>query len=361
MKIAFFINTPAQAHMYKNITRKLKENGHEIKILARGYRETIDVLNGLDINYFLYMKAPKSKYVKSLIFPSNVFAAYMYLNSFKPDLLIGHAFYSVYTSQLLRRPSIIFNDCDNAPVQFILVKPFVSAIITPKNFQLNLGEKQIRVDSYKEIAYLRPADFKPNKNIFNLLDISPEEKFVLIRFNAFDAAHDRGIKGFSLKEKRKLISELEKYVKVFISSEGILPNDIKQYSLRIPKHRIHDVLYYANMVIADTATIITESAILGTPAVVFHPKVKMIGNFIELGKENNLIFMYNNANKAIEKIIELVQKPNLKEEWQEKRERLLKDKIDFTKFMVWFIENYPQSFKEIKENPEIQYRFRLEM
>ena len=38
--------------------------------------------------------------------------------------------------------------------------------------------------------------------------------------------------------------------------------------------------------------------------------------------------------------------------------KLLKDKIDLTAFMVWFIENFPESFKEFKENPEIQWRFK---
>jgi|GEM_PF-7079091 hypothetical protein len=29
-------------------------------------------------------------------------------------------------------------------------------------------------------------------------------------------------------------------------------------------------------------------------------------------------------------------------------------KIDVTAFMVWFIKDYPESFKEMKENPDIQ-------
>ena len=31
----------------------------------------------------------------------------------------------------------------------------------------------------------------------------------------------------------------------------------------------------------------------------------------------------------------------------------LKDKIDVTAFMLWFIENYPETFKEMKENQRI--------
>jgi hypothetical protein len=37
---------------------------------------------------------------------------------------------------------------------------------------------------------------------------------------------------------------------------------------------------------------------------------------------------------------------------------MLRDKIDVTAFMVWFIENYPDSVNIMKENPEYQDRFR---
>jgi hypothetical protein len=37
---------------------------------------------------------------------------------------------------------------------------------------------------------------------------------------------------------------------------------------------------------------------------------------------------------------------------------MLSDKIDVTAFMVWFVENYPESAKIMKENPDYQWRFR---
>jgi hypothetical protein len=41
---------------------------------------------------------------------------------------------------------------------------------------------------------------------------------------------------------------------------------------------------------------------------------------------------------------------------REKVSRL--DEIGVTAFMIWFIENYPESFKEMKENPEVHERLR---
>lgn len=34
---------------------------------------------------------------------------------------------------------------------------------------------------------------------------------------------------------------------------------------------------------------------------------------------------------------------------------MLADKIDVTAFLVWFIENWPESFKIMKENPDYQF------
>jgi len=40
---------------------------------------------------------------------------------------------------------------------------------------------------------------------------------------------------------------------------------------------------------------------------------------------------------------------------------MLSKKIDMTKFMVWFIENYPDSRDEMIRNPDYQYKFQLSL
>ena len=354
MKLAFFINTPAQVHLHKNTIRQLETKGHQVKILARKYGDTIELLNELRFEYFMYADVPESKYGKFLSLPVHVLTAYNFLRGFNPDLLIGMGVYSAYTSQLLRKPCVIFNDSEPTPIQFMLFKPFVSVIITPSCFNKELGKKHIKINGYKEFAYLHPNHFRPDDSIFDLLEMTREEDFILLRFNAFDAVHDIGVGGFSLDEKRTLVDDLKKYARVFISSETELPDDLEEYSIRIPKYRIHDVLYYAKMVVADTQTMITEAGILGTPAIRYNSFVgkKDMGNFIELEQKYNLIFNYNDPDKAIEKAVELIRKPDLKEVWGEKRKQLLRDKVDLTEFMVGFIEDYPGSFEEIKKNPE---------
>ena len=45
-------------------------------------------------------------------------------------------------------------------------------------------------------------------------------------------------------------------------------------------------------------------------------------------------------------------------EWQRRQKKMLSEKIDVTAFLLWFVENYPESADVMKTNPEFQNRFR---
>ena len=58
------------------------------------------------------------------------------------------------------------------------------------------------------------------------------------------------------------------------------------------------------------------------------------------------------------KIRELLKRESIKDEWTQKRERFLSESINPTAFLVWFIENYPESKRIMKKDPDYQYNFR---
>lgn len=362
MIIAFFINTSAQAHFLKNIIKRLKSKGHKVLILAREYGETVSLLEHFKFNYFIYTNVSNcSKYRKICNLPFSVLNSYNFLRKYKPDLLVGGGLECVYTALPLNSKCVLFmdsmpiNESIYVKTQFLLCKPFMNTIITPDSVvtpgssKKSLGSKHIKINSYKELAYLHPNNFVPDDSIYKLLGLDKDEEFVLLRFNAFDSVHDfGGVTGFSVDEKRELVTKLSKHAKVFISSELVLPSDLRKYSLDIPKYRIHDVLNYAKLVVADTGTMITEAAMLGTPAIRFSSNAGSndLGIFIELSHKYDLVYTYDDSRMAITKATELIKRPNLKKEWKYKKEILLNDKIDLSLFMEWFIEEFPQSFNE---------------
>jgi predicted glycosyltransferase len=362
MKVLFDIGHPADVHLFKYIIRNLEKNHHEIKICVRE-RENIvkNLLEHYDFNYENLEKNTPGLLNKAITMFKNDYKLIKISKIFNPDIYVSLASpYSAQVSKLLGRHSITFTDSEPTGLMLALTMPFTDVIITPSGFARDLGKKQIRISGYKELAYLHPNWFKPKSDILKILGISKNEPYVILRFSAFDASHDIGIKGFSLEDKRRLVKELGKYAKVFISSEVELPLDLEKYCIDIPQNRMHDALYYASMLVGDTQTSTTEAACLGTPAVRCNSFVGQndMSNFIELETMYGLIFNYNIPEKAMEKSIELIQQHDIKEKWVNKKEKLYNEKIDMTAFLTWFIEDYPESLRMIKENPSFQERFK---
>ncbi len=341
MKVFFMINTPGQAHTWKPIIDCLKSAGHEIRILVRNYRHAPKLLDKYGLEYSSFQPI-KSKYLKFLEIASHMRHGRKIAREFYPDIIIGFGVDSALTAASLRKPCIVLTDAEPTPVQHWLNRLFASIILTPSCFQKDLGKKHLRFEGYKELAYLHPNHFQPDPTILGELGVNIDEKYVILRFNAFDAAHDIGRRGFSFKDKYRLVHEISEYAHVFISTEGNLPHELEEYRLPIPFHRLHHALNYAHMLVGDTGTMVWESGILGIPTIACGSFVGDFGNFIELEQKYNLIHCFQEPEQAIKKAIELVQQQDIKGSWTEKRQNLLHDKIDVTEFISNVIDSYSE-------------------
>jgi len=343
-RILFCINTPAQAYFWQGVIKDLMRKGHNIKILARDSGLTTNILSSNGLDYSI-LNTFKSKQVRLLSIINHLYKGYGLSKRFDPITIIGFGVAEALTSALAGKPSIIFTDSEPMFAQTFLTKLFASVIVTPNCFTKNLGSKHIRIDGYKELAYLHPNYFKPDPTIYDELKLNHNEKYVLLRFSSFEALHDSGKHGFSIEDKEELVNKLEKNATVFISAERGLPNNLQRYKLPTQPNKIHHVLYYAQMVVGDSQTTTTEAAVLGTPAIRCNSFVgpNDMGNFIELEQKYNLIFSLSDPDQAIQKAVQLIQQTDIKEQWAEKRQKLLADKIDVTKFMIDIIENFPNS------------------
>ena len=147
---------------------------------------------------------------------------------------------------------------------------------------------------------------------------------------------------------------------VYITSEKELPPELEDYKLLIDLKDIHHLMFFSDLFIGDSQSMIVEAAMLGTPSVRFNSFVGKISVLNELENKYNLTVGINNDNPQLlfETVKNLINTESLKSIYQKRRAKLLLDKIDVTAFAVWFIENYPYSVKIIKESPTYQDRFR---
>ena len=364
MKVGIIINTPAQAHFYKNIIQGLERDGHSVSVIARDYGETSSLLREYGIDYYTYSPHLESKAAKLASLPRDMISAYLYMREKKVDVIVGGGVYNLLTC-ILRKPHLDY--CDGEPklqgmYQSIQVKAsmlYEDVMLTPAALRQELGRKQIRIDSFKEISYLSPVYYQPNGDIYGYLGIPPTRDYVLLRFSAFDSLHDVGVKGFSSEDRITLVKELEKYASVFISSENDVPDEIKDRILKAPKSRIHDIIAHARLLVTDTGTMNTEAAVLGIPSIRFSSigGEKDLGVFVELERKYGLMYTFNDPKKAIDKALELIRKPDLKEEWNDKRMKLMANSLDIAKFFIWFIENYPESRLKARDSSAMRKSF----
>ncbi|MCD4743814.1 MAG: hypothetical protein K8R67_15230 [Desulfobacteraceae bacterium] len=242
----------------------------------------------------------------------------------------------------------------------VLTFPFATHILTPSCFKKNIGKKEINYHSYNELAYLIDKYFRPDPGIYNMLKINTNERYMIVRYVSHSAVHDIGVKGMSIETKIKAVQEFSKYVKVFVSSETELPDALKPYRIPIPPERMHHALFYAELLYGESATMSSECAVLGTPAVSIDDVGR--GYTDEQEKKYGLVFNFSTSRaeqeKSIHKSIELLKRSDLKTESKCKRETMLAEKIDLTSFLVWFVENYPESVKTMKDTPDYQQRFK---
>jgi hypothetical protein len=188
------------------------------------------------------------------------------------------------------------------------------------------------------------------------LGVKENEKYVIVRFVSWEAYHDVGLNGITLENKIVLVKNLLKYAKVFITSEKQLPDELEPYKISIPPEKMHDAIYFSSLLVGESATMASEAAVLGVPSIY----IDEVGRgYTDEEGEWGLVhnFKPKEQDLAIKKAEELILLDNV-QEFRKKRDKFLKDKIDVTAFTVWFVENYPESAKIMKENPDYQNRFK---
>lgn len=362
MKYLFYFGHPAHYHFYIPLIKKL-QNNNEIKIVIKNKDVLQKLLENEKISYVKIsnkeIKKSKFEILNDLLIRD--FKLFKIAIKYKPDLMIGSISDITHVGKLLNIPSIVMLEDDLAEVpQFDkITSPWASCLITPESCDVGKWNyKTVKYNGYQELTYLSEDYFKPNneivKNIFNL-----SQKNYIIRFSALSAYHDVGKSGITHKTAITIIKTLKKYGNVFITSEGQLEPELEKYRININPIHMHHYLYFADIYIGDSQTMTAEAAILGTPSVRFNDFVGKLGYLEELEHKYGLTYgiKTNEEDSLLLKIKELIVKQNLKKEWQKKAQLMLKEKIEVTSFLIWFLENYPKSFNILKKDPDYQYKF----
>lgn len=361
----FVLNHPAHYHLFKFTIQNLIKNGHECEIFIRPKDVLRTLLNKNNIGY---KELPESARNRRSILLSSIWGLIKkdielgkYIKQRKPDLMIGTDWSITNLGRLFNIPSLVFNEDDTiATPENKIFYPLAKILLLPDCCDKGLWEKKrISYAGYHELAYLHPKRFVFDKEIVGKY-INNDKPYIIIRLVKLTASHDKGKAGLGLQLLNEIIEKYKNKFQIFISFEGEIEKQYSNFAFNFDPNLMHHFLAGAYLVIGDSQTMIAEASVLGTPTIRINDFVGKLGYLEELEHKYGLTFgiKTSDSEKLLAKVEELVNKKDLAEEWRIKKEKMLNDKIDVTAFMVWFIENYPNSFKTMKEDPDYQYNFK---
>ena len=349
MNILIQLSHPAHFHLYKNVIKNLQADNHKVFIVIKTKDILEDLLKEANLPYYNILPVEKRRNNFDVFWSMLVkdFRILRFCIKHKIDFLTGSTPEVAHVSWLLRRSSANTGEDDMAvvPAWAKIAGPFVQTLLSPEvcdNGKLNA--KSVKYNSYHELAYLHPNHFTPDKSVVEKY-FSAEKPYFIIRFAKLNAHHDTGIQGINVEIAQKLIDMLKPHGEVYITSERTLEPQFEQYRIKINPLDMHHVMAFAELYIGDSQTMAAEAGVLGVPFVRFNDFVGKIGYLRELEDFYNLGFgiKTNEVERLYSTVSELVTMPDRKEIFEKRRQKMLSQKIDYAKFLTWFIENYPQS------------------
>jgi predicted glycosyltransferase len=341
MKILADLTHPAHVHFFKHAIWEWQRQGHQVLITSRDKDLTLPLLGQYGFEHRALGSAGSGLGQLSWELVTRAVRLLKVARPFQPDVMVavGGAWIAP-VGRLLGVPAVVFYATEIAKLNNAYVYPLADAVCTPASYQGNAGQHHVRYQGNHELAYLHPRWLTPDSSVLQALGLSEEKPFIIVRTVAWTSHHDVGHRGFS--DLPRLVCALEKYGRVLITSEGPLHPDLERNRIRVVPHLIHHVMAFARLYIGESATMASESAVLGVPAIFVSSTRR---GFTDQQEEKyGLTFTFDDMataqEKALAKAEELLALPDLKERWSVKRQALLRDCVDVTQWMVDFVGRY---------------------
>lgn len=374
MKILVYMGHPAHFYLYKNAIVNWRENGHIVEILIKKKDILQQLLDNQGWKYHNILAEGRKNSKVGMAWGTlkRAWRQNHFVSEFKPDILTGTSVENSFIGPLRGIPVINCNEDDAmvVPLYAKLSYPGASAVLNPIVCHSGKWDsKATKYPSYQELAYLHPNHFTPNREMVEKYGIDTSNPYFVMRFASLNAHHDSGIKGINREIAARLIEILKPHGQIYITSERLLEPEFEPYRIKINPLDMHHVMAFASLYIGDSQTMAAEAGVLGTPFVRYNdfvgrigyldeleePQTKQYVDYLHLDHHYNLgvgIRASEEGSKerlyaTVERMVALTPEERTRI-YGERREKMLSEKIDYAKFLTWFIENYPSSAKEAK-------------
>lgn len=271
MRILIDIGHPAHVHFFRRPAELLRQRGCELMVTSRHKEMATDLLDAFGIAHvpLSAMGAGDRRGLFRELCERDV-RLLRVVRSWRPDVMaaIGGIFIA-HAGLLSRARSLVFYDTENARLQNALTYPFAGRVIVPRCYAAWTPRRRtLRYPGYHELSYLRPPYFNPDRAIALANGLSVERPTYLLRLVSWRASHDVGERGLTWDAVRRAGARLQAVgAHVLISSEAELPADLQPHAYAGDTAQIHHVMGHCAGFFGESATMASECAVLGVPAV----------------------------------------------------------------------------------------------
>ena len=364
MHYLFYFGHPAQYLFLRETIRHLSQSDkHKITLLIKTKDVLEDLIkhDGLAYRNILVKKRRNAPIFVILSFLERMLSLLPILIQKKPDVLVGTDATLALLGKLLgiNRITIVEDDYNVIRKLADITYPYTQTILCPEVCPVGAWTaKKVGYKGYMKLGYLHPSLFQPDPSI--LAKYGLQKPYVLIRLSSLKAHHDVNIKGISPALLRPVIHLIESQgYAVWLSAEFTIRPDLQQYLLQIDPSDMHHVLAQALLLLSDSQSMSVEAAMLGVPSLRYSDFAGRISVLEELEHTYGLTIGLKTGQETqlITQLTELLKQAAGRTVFQERRERMLQDKVNVTDFLVWFLEEYPYSAKRMRTDPDYQLRF----
>lgn len=339
MKILIDILHPAHVHFFKYFYEEMTGRGHEVCITVRSKEISVELLEAYQLPYRLISAQRAGAAGLALELVQRTYRLVRVMREFRPDVLTGIMGPSIaLAGTLARTPAIVFYDTEFAVQTNWFVYPLAHSVCTPDCYQGKVRGSHRTYAGYHELAYLHPNRFVADAARLAAFGVTPPEPYTVVRFVHWKAVHDRRERGLTVDQKHELVKSLQRHGKVLLSSEGPLPPELESLRVRGPVHDMHHLLAHAQLLVGESATMSSEAAVLGVPAIMIATTGR--GYTDDQERRYGLVrhFTEDQFAEAARAIDDMLTGEPPREFGARARERLLADKIDVTAWMVDYFE-----------------------
>ncbi|HUW81884.1 MAG TPA: DUF354 domain-containing protein [Phycisphaerae bacterium] len=337
MRVLFDITHPAQVHFFKNVIRLLCEKGHQVVITTREKDVAISLLKALGMEHLCLSRGGAGLVGLAGELLQRYVRVLAVARSFQPDVMVAEAGVSIgLVGLLLGVPRVVFEASEHARLQQLLGLPFATLIFTDMTYQKHYGVRHRRFRGIWVHSHLAPQYFQPDPARLRRAGVAPDQPYIVLRTVAWSAAHDIGLPGLSQKELEDAVDRLSAFGRVLISSERSLPTSLQPFANPLPPEDMHHLLAMASLYVGEGGTMAAEAATLGTPSI--YCNRLHTGYTVALEKRYHLLRSAGNLREGVRIAEDLLRRPNVRQEWQKRRRKLLDESEDVGKFMFDLIE-----------------------